>query len=445
MRYFMTLNKHLLLLLLGAVCLCQRVSAQSDTTAEMTLQSCIAYALSNQAAVQQALLDEEIGEREIASALSAWFPQINASGVYNYNAIIPTAVIGEQVIRMGQSHTAGFTLQADQQILNPALIQASRSARHIRQLNDQQTENVRIRTVVEVSKAYYSVLTSEEQIRIVEENIQRLDQQLQDAQARYTTGLVDITDFKRAQIALSNAQADLKRTDEALNFKYAYLKELMGMSGSQKLELAFEVGSMEQEVLLDTMVLKPDFTNRVEYQMLQTQKQLQGINTQYNRLLFLPTLSAFYNYGWDFRNNELAQMLNIDYPRSTFGLNLQLPIFQGTRRIQETRRSVLLEKRLDWDIINLQNQINTQYETAMATYKSNLNDWKTAKANVELSEEVYEIIKLQYDAGIKTYLDLMTAETDLRTTQVNYLNALYNLLSGKLDVQQAIGVIETDY
>ena len=35
----------------------------------------------------------------------------------------------------------------------------------------------------------------------------------------------------------------------------------------------------------------------------------------------------------------------------------------------------------------------------------------------------------------------MTAETDLRTSQINYLNALYSVLASKLDVQQALGNI----
>ena len=35
----------------------------------------------------------------------------------------------------------------------------------------------------------------------------------------------------------------------------------------------------------------------------------------------------------------------------------------------------------------------------------------------------------------------MTAESDLRTSQLYYLNALYSLLSAKLDVQQALGTI----
>lgn len=92
---------------------------------------------------------------------------------------------------------------------------------------------------------------------------------------------------------------------------------------------------------------------------------------------------------------------------------------------------------------DLKNQINTEYALATASYNANLIDWKTSKDNVDLSKEVYDTIKLQYDEGIKTYLDLMTAETDLKTSQLNYLNALYALLSSKLDVQKALGTVDT--
>lgn len=411
---------------------------------DATLQQCIDFALGNHASVQQALLDEEIGEREIASALSGWFPQLSANASYNHNIIIPTLVIGDQVIQAGQNHVGAVVLQADQQILNPGLLQASKAARYIRQQNAQQTENARINLVVEVSKAYYDILTSEEQVNIIRENIARIQRQLNDATARYETGIVDKTDFKRAQISLSNSRADEKRVQEVLKYKYAFLKELMGLDTDQAMKLSFSNEAMETEVLLDT-ASQVVYANRIEYQQLQTVKQLQQLNTQYNKWTFLPNLSAFYNYAWDYRSNEFSQLWSNDFPRSVVGLTLSVPIFQGTKRMQEIRKSRLQEERIEWDLVNLKNQINTQYEWAMATYKANLVDWKTARDNVALSEEVYTTIKLQYDEGIKTYLDLMTAETDLRTTQINYLNALFAVLSGKLDVQQALGTVATDY
>ena len=404
------------------------------------LQNLIDFALDNRATVQQALLDEEIGEREIASALSGWYPQINATGTYNYNIKIPTNVIGDQVIAFGQRHSSAVVFQADQQLLNPGLMQAAKAASYIRQQNALNTENSTINTIVEVSKGYYDILTSEEQLNIIRENLQRIERQLADARARYETGIVDNIDYKRAEITLANTKAEQKRVAEVLNYKYAYLKELIGLGGEQPLSLSFEDTAMENEILLDT-TQTVDLPNRVEYRQLQTLKQLQQVNTQYNKWTFLPNLSAFYNYAWDFRDNRFSDLYNPAFPRSVFGLTLNVPIFQGTKRIQEIRKSRLQEERIDWDIINLKNQINTQYEMAMATYKANLNDWTTAQSNMVLAEEVYNTLKLQYDEGIKTYLDLMTAETDLRTAQINYLNALFAVLSGKLEVQRALGTV----
>lgn len=197
---------------------------------------------------------------------------------------------------------------------------------------------------------------------------------------------------------------------------------------------------MEQGILLDTNA-KQAYENRIEYRLLQTQKQLQHLNTSYNKWSFLPSISGFINYSSNYLNNDFSKLYDKSFPSSVFGLKLSVPIFQGTKRIQELKKSQLQEKRIDLDLLNAKSSINTQYEQAMATYKANLNDWKTAKSNVDISRQVYNTIKLQYDEGIKTYLDLMTSETDLRTAQLNYLNSLYSLLSSKLDVQQALGTI----
>ncbi len=412
----------------------------SDLPERARLQDLIDFALDNRAAVQQAILDEEIGEREIASALSGWYPQINATGTYNYNIKTPTTVIGDQVIAMGQNHSSAVVFQADQQLLNPGLMQAAKAARYIRQQNALNTENSTINTVVEVSKGYYDILTSEEQLNIIQENLARIERQLADAKVRYETGIVDKIDYKRAEITLANTKAEQKRVVEMLNYKYAYLKELIGLEAEQPLSLSFEDTAMEREILLDT-TQTVTLESRVEFRQLQTIKQLQQVNTQYNKWTFLPNLSAFYNYAWDFRDNQFSDLYSQDFPRSVFGLTLNVPIFQGTKRIQEIRKSKLQEERIDWDIYNLKSQINTQYQMAMATYKANLNDWTTAQYNMVLAEDVYNTLKLQYDEGIKTYLDLMTAETDLRTAQINYLNALFAVLSGKLEVQRALGSV----
>jgi len=135
-------------------------------------------------------------------------------------------------------------------------------------------------------------------------------------------------------------------------------------------------------------------------------------------------------------------LYNKNYPNSFVGLELSLPIFQGGKRIQEIEQAKLELLRNQYDFVSLENSINTQYVQAMANYKSNLNNFLEFKNNLDLAKDVYNTIQLQYKSGIKTYLELITAESDLRTTEVNYFNALYQVLSSKLDVQKALGTIK---
>ena len=77
----------------------------------------------------------------------------------------------------------------------------------------------------------------------------------------------------------------------------------------------------------------------------------------------------------------------------------------------------------------------------MAAYRSSLENYLALKQNVLLAREVYDVIQLQYRSGIKTYLEVITSETDLRTAEINYFNALNQVLSSKVDVQRALGDI----
>ncbi len=90
----------------------------------------------------------------------------------------------------------------------------------------------------------------------------------------------------------------------------------------------------------------------------------------------------------------------------------------------------------------LKNEVSTEFTEAMAEYKSNLVDYYFLKDNLDLATDVYNTIQLQYKAGVKAYLDVITAETELRSSEENYTNALYNVLSSKYDLEKAMGTIQ---
>ncbi|MFD2244745.1 TolC family protein [Pontibacter ruber] len=407
----------------------------------LTLEQCIEYAISNKPDVKQARIDEAIGERDIKASLSDWLPQVSARYTLLHNIKQQTTVFGDNVVTIGTKHNSNILFEANQTLYSNDVLLASRSAKYNRLQLDQNTQDVKINAVVDVSKAFFDILLTQEQLRIYDENIAREEKQYKDAFARFESGLVDKTDYQRASITLANSRSQRRGTEESLKAKYTYLKELMGFPANAKLQLVFNNALMQQQIQIDT-TQQVAYANRVEYQQLEAQQHVLKLNTNYYRYGFLPTVNAFINYSPVYFNNNFSDLYNTAYPTSTVGLQASIPIFQGTRRIQNLKRAQLLEERLVISMEDTRNRINTEYQTALANYKSDLVEWETQRENAKLAEEVYDVIKLQYDEGVKAYVDLIVAETSLRAAQLIYYNALYRVLASKLDLQRALGTIE---
>lgn len=413
-------------------------NASDSLLQQATLPNIIQYALKRQPLLQQSIIDEESTDLLIKSKLADWYPQVNFNYLYQHNFQVQVAIIGGNAVRLGVNNTSAMQFAASQTIFNRDVLLANRTKGDVRQQSRQQTENNRISVVVNVSKAFYDVLATEQQIKVTNANIVRIEQSLKDARAQYDAGVVDKTDYKRATIALNNAKAAKRSNEEALKAKKEYLKALMNYPVSQTLDIIYDSADLENKIVLDTLQ-SIDLTKRIEYRLLQTQQRLQAANVKYNKWSFIPSLSANGAYNLNFLNNSFSKLYNQSFPNSFAGLSLNFPIFQGGKRKFEIQQAERQLKRTELDLVNLGNSVNTEYVSALANYKASLTNYLAVKENISLAQEVYDVINLQYRAGIKTYIEVVNAETDLRTAQINYFNALYQVLSSKIDVQKSLG------
>lgn len=423
------------------------VGAHDSAGSVLTLKDCLRYALKNQPALNQTYIDQSIARTNNAIAFSPWLPQVSGAANYQHYFQLPTVysrINGTlTAINSGVYNTSNPSVAATQTIFSNDLLLGAKASKLNIQLAKQNTVSAKIDVVSEVSKAFYDLLLSIEQIGVYKEDTSRLKRNESDAYNRYVSGLVDKVDYKQASIALNNSLSQLKSATEAINAKYASLKQLMGVPPDRKFEVSFDTMQMMQEVYADTAAAL-QFEKRIEYQQLQTARRIQRETTMYYQLGFLPTLSAYYNYNYQFQNNEFSQLYDKAYPNSYWGLQLNVPLFTGLRRMENIHKSKLQEERIDWDEVNVRLVINAQYSQALAAYKSNVYYLHTQADNVGMAREVYDIVKLQYREGIKAYLDVIIAESQLQTSEINYLNALFQLLASKIDLERAMGDIPTD-
>jgi outer membrane protein len=420
------------------------VSAQQASSDSLlssaNLEQVIQYALVHQPAVQQAGIDEEITNKAIKGKLADWYPQINFT--YNYQRFfdLQTIVFDGRTIPSGVNNSSSAQFTATQTIFNRDVLLASNTASKVRIQAQQNTSRSKIDVTVNVTKAFYDVLATSQQINVNKESIVRLQRSFNDAYSRYTSGVSDKTDYKRATILLGNAKASLKASEESLRYKEEYLKALMGYPVGNELPLKYDTLQMEQEIYIDTLQ-QISYPAHIDYKILYTQKELQEANVKYSYWAFLPSLNAFGAYNLNYQNDSFGELYNTRYPYSYVGATFTLPIFQGGKRIAKIKEQKLARERIDVGLTNLENTLNTEYTRALASYKSNLENFLTQKENVELAREVYDVIQLQYLNGVRTYLDVTIAESDLRTTRINYYNALYQILASKMDVARALGQI----
>ena len=103
-----------------------------------------------------------------------------------------------------------------------------------------------------MSKAFYNLLLTLEQINVLREDTARLSKNLNDAYHQYVGGIVDMTDYQEAAITLNNSKAQLKQAVENVLPQYATLKQFMGWPPQAQFNVNFDTAQMKRDICFDT-------------------------------------------------------------------------------------------------------------------------------------------------------------------------------------------------
>jgi outer membrane protein len=418
----------------------------------VTVRECVSYALKHQPLVSQLKIDEEIADKDIKISFADWFPQINSSAGFQHYFKQPVSIFPnfsdpsgpKMEVTTGVENSSNIQFSATQKIFSNDLIFAGKTAKYYRQQAGQSTQKAKIQLVVEVRKAFYDVLLTQQMLNIIDDDIDRLSKSLNDALAMYNNGVKDKIDYSRATLALNSVRSQKIGITNSIVAKISYLKQLMGYPEDMTLTLKSSFNEMRNEVMIDTLQ-DVEYMDRIEFQLLRTEMKLEQLSIGYYKQSLLPSLSGYANYNLNYQNDNFGQLYDKTFPNSFAGLSLSFPIFEGTRRIQNIRKSKLLYNRLVLDTINLRNEIHTGYIAALASYKSNLAAYRFTKQNIDLAKDVYNTVQSQYREGIKPYLEVIVSEADLRNAELNNLTSIIMLMFSKIDLEQALGIVSLDY
>ena len=422
----------------------QAINTNSSQVQTLTLKDCIDYALQNQPALKQSLINVSITKATNAINLSGWLPQVGSSIGFVHYTQLPTSFTnlnGQEVaVKAGVANTFIPGITATQNIFAPGLLYAATSAKLNLQASKLVIDSTKINVVASVSKTFYNLLLTLKEIDVLKEDTVRLAKNLKDAYNQYVGGIVDQTDYEEAAITLNNSKAQLWQANENVVPQYAALKQLMGYPPQNQFNVSFDTAQMMKDIALDTTE-QLQYEKRIEFKQLNTIQALQHKLTNYYWVSLAPSLGAYFDYNYEYENNHLPSLFSAAYPNSLVGLSLNLPIFTGFSRLENIHRSKLQEKVLALSEDNLKSAIYTEYSQALANYRSNLYNLGLLNDNVTMAKKTYGVVDMQYRQGIVPYLNVITAESNLISSEIGYINSLFQVLSSKIDLQKAMGNI----
>lgn len=428
-------------------------SAQSlpDSTLSLTLQDCINYAYEHQDSMKNARLDIKSAAYKVKETIGIGLPQINGSAqLMDYIKIPTTLLPGEFFnqpgtfipVKFGVKYQSTTALELNQLLFDGSYIVGLQASKTYKELSQRSFTRTKIQTNVSVTKAYYQVLVSDEQIGLLDANINQLKQQLHETQEQNKSGFVEKIDVDRLTVQYNNLVTTRENTVRLLALNYQVLKFQMGMPVDNKLVLLDKISNVQLENTPEVAAQDTGaYHNRIEFNLVETQKKLYELDLKRIKSQFLPSLSAFANTSLSFQDNRFSNLYSQNYPSTYIGLRLNVPIFSGFQKINQVRQADITVQKTQNSLNNLKNAFNLEANKSRIFFINSLQSFRNQKNNQELAREVLRVTKIKYEQGVGSSIEVTQAQTALEDADNKYIQALYDALISKVDLEKSTGKI----
>jgi outer membrane protein len=421
----------------------QEEGQQPRISGKLSVEDGVKLALVHNKMLQQTLEERTIAEGQIVSSRSAYLPNVALSGQYTREELVSSFdVPGAGHVQLGTLNNYSAALTVTQPLYAGGAIRAQVELARLSSLLADQTVRAATQDVVySTETAYYNLLLSQNLVNINTEEVRTAKAHLDDVQKKRSGGVAADFDVLRAQVELSNAEASLIRSRNAINLARANLIKTMGVSQDSDFTLSDEFTFVPITVAMDEAV-KTAFTNRPdlysrEYQIRQQREQLRLARSRY-----LPNVSAYFTNTWANPSPSNFGSSANEWGRIwQGGVQGAWPIFDGFLREGNIIQQKARLKQAQIGLVDTEETAIFELTQAILSMENAAEFVQSQRLNVTRATEGLRLADVGYQQGIKTQVEVIDAQSALTTARVNFLQAIYSHVVAKLAVERAMGTI----
>jgi outer membrane protein TolC len=420
----------------------QQVPVVPQAPLQVTLQEAVRRALEVQPAIVQARGDQRNAGASQLAATGAFLPTITASGSSNLTSTNRYNPSTGQIIsapsNTSYSGSLGLTLNlfdGFQRIASKRVASANQDAA------DAGFVNQRYQVTATTAAVFFTALADEELVRVAQAQVDRAKEELQISVNKFQAGAATRSDTLTSTVDLGNARLALLQAQANLATAQANLGRQVGVD-----QLVRAIPDTAFPPLPDTTALRAQVlesspvVQQAEAKARATQAQAGIAHAEY-----WPALSLSYSNGYT-GLDSLGRLGLTPWSTTQNYLNnwalrftLSWTIFNGFSREADqvsasVTRGVALATAAD-----TRRQMNAQYTQQLAALYTANAQIAIAGADVAAATEAVRVQQERYRLGASTLLDLLTAQANLTQAQVSEVQARYNYLIARAQVEALVG------
>ncbi len=440
---------------LAIVLACVNTSAQeARREMRLTLNECVEIALTSSAQIEQDKYTVAISETQVDNARNSFFPS-NSTMAWGINRSVSgpregqvldqttgtlVQLLGEDRIGGGQSFRIGGLSMPiyDGQIIS----QLSSAKNSLMQTRMQQAGN-RQNITFQTKQRYFQLLQAIKLLEVQQERVRVSEESLRRAETLYEIGSVAILQVTNARSNLAGLRATLIQRENDVSIAQSNLAFTMGLGTDVDITLSeeeFELASPKYsfiDALSIALAEHPDILGS-KYGMLSARDTYNATKKSlYHPRITMSTGAYSWSIGRDeeFGGVEDIFLKNYSYSLS---LNVSMPLFNfntsNNLKLQKLRY-LRSQEQLD--------QAKRQKALTIRLRYLNLERFRRLiEANevaVQAAEENFKLEEERYNFGGGTFLERLTAQSNLYNARNNLVQSKYNYLVEIANLENEIG------
>ena len=417
--------------------------ASSSEPLVLTLEQALQIALSENPTVK--IADQTIEAKKYAKkgTYSALWPDISASGSYQYTLKKQVFAMDTMTMKVGRAVNVSGGVNATMPLVNAQLWKSLKLSAMDVELAVEQARSSRVDMVEQVSKAFYQVLLAKDSYNVYKRVYDNAVENHKIVEKRYEVGQVSEYDFIRSKVTISNAEPNVFNAENSIVLALWQLKALLGLDLNKDVDCAGSLADFEV-VMTSHIAMEADLSNNSSMRQLDIQERMLEKSIELKRAANIPSLALSIGYNYVAMDETMKLFQYKWNPYSVVAVALNIPIFSGGKRRAEVKQA-----RIELDNLQLQREnVERQLRTAMMQYEStmltNLKQYHASSENISQAKRGYDIAVKRYEVGGGTLVDVDNSQLAYTQAELSRSTAIYNYLVNQVSLEKIKGTTYTN-